>query len=130
MRLRSRARDLGLTDVEVARRLGLAQGRYSAYVNGSREPDLLLFVRICQVLGTTPDAILGLTAASPADNPAISELLATLRLLDDDALVLVTALVRTVAAHRAGGSAVVDAPKPAVIRRTRGGSKQERTTRG
>lgn len=67
-RLRTRARELGMTDVEVARRLGLAQARYSRYVNGEREPDLRTFVRICQVLSTTPDAILGV--GRPAENAA------------------------------------------------------------
>lgn len=58
-RLRARARALGLTDAEVARRLGLAQGRYANYVNGNREPDLATFARICRALATTPDEILG-----------------------------------------------------------------------
>lgn len=58
-RLRLRAKELGLSDSEVARRLGLSQARYSNYVNGNREPDNATLVRICRVLDTTPDAILG-----------------------------------------------------------------------
>ena len=58
-RLLARARALGLTDAEVARRLGLAQSRYANYVNGNREPDLATFARICRALATTPDEILG-----------------------------------------------------------------------
>ena len=58
-KLQARARELGLTDVEVARRLGLAQGRYSNYVNGNREPDVATFVRICRELAVTPNEVLG-----------------------------------------------------------------------
>ena len=100
-RLRARARELGLTDVEVARRLGLAQGRYSAYVNGLREPNLSLFVRICQVLGTTPDVVLGVAVTSTVAEPGISELLPILRRLDGDGLQLMAALATAVAHHRA-----------------------------
>ena len=99
-RLKQRARDLGLTDVDVARRLGLAQGRYSAYTNEAREPDLKLFVRICAALGTTPDVILGVSPSTEPEGAAFSEVLASLRQLDNDGLVLVSALIRTVTAHR------------------------------
>ena len=58
-RLQARARELGLTDSEVARRLGLAQGRYSNYVNGVREPDMATFIRICRELASTPNEMLG-----------------------------------------------------------------------
>ena len=58
-RLRARAQELGLSDAEVARRLGLAQSRYSNYVNGTREPDFGTFVRICIELNVTPNSILG-----------------------------------------------------------------------
>ena len=39
-RLRARAKELGLTDSEVARRTGLTQRRNSNYVNETVEPDL------------------------------------------------------------------------------------------
>ena len=58
-RLRERARALGLTDSEVARRVGLTQRRYSSYVNMSREPNFADLLRICAGLGTTPDYVLG-----------------------------------------------------------------------
>ena len=99
-RLRQRARELGLADVDVARKLGLAQGRYSAYVNGAREPDLKLFVRICAALGTTPDVILGVSQSASPQDAAMSEVLASLRQLDSEGLVLASALIRTVAAHQ------------------------------
>ena len=57
-KLRQRARELGLSDAEVARRAGLATTRYGHYVSDYREPDLATFSRICGVLGTTPNDLL------------------------------------------------------------------------
>lgn len=58
-RLRSRAQELGWSDAEVARRIGIPQRRYSTYVNMTREPNFADLMRICAVLGTTPDHVLG-----------------------------------------------------------------------
>ena len=57
-RLRARARELGLSDTEVARRLDISQPRYANYVNDTNEPDLATLVRICRALGITPDEAL------------------------------------------------------------------------
>lgn len=57
-RLRSRAVELGLSDAEVARRAGLTTTRYGHYVTDTREPDLATLVRICRVLGISPDELL------------------------------------------------------------------------
>ena len=56
--LRERARTLGLSDSEIARRLGLSQARYHNYVSDTAEPDLGTLVRICRALGTSPDEVL------------------------------------------------------------------------
>ena len=58
-RIKARARELGLADAAVARALDLPQRRYSAYANETREPDFATLLRICRVLRTTPDAVLG-----------------------------------------------------------------------
>ncbi len=58
-RMRRRARELGWSDAEVARRLGMAQTRYASYVTDRHEPDLATFARICSVLGTSSDNLLG-----------------------------------------------------------------------
>lgn len=58
-RLRARAEELQLTDAEVARRLGLAQSRYAHYVSGTRSPDYQTLARICRILVTSPDYLLG-----------------------------------------------------------------------
>jgi transcriptional regulator with XRE-family HTH domain len=64
-RLRARAKDLGLSDSEVARRAGLEATRYGHYVGGRRKPDYVTLGRICEVLGVTPNDILGTTEGQP-----------------------------------------------------------------
>jgi transcriptional regulator with XRE-family HTH domain len=58
-RLRLRAKELGFSNAEVARRAGLSERRYGFYVTGDREPDLSTLLRICKVLATTPNLLLG-----------------------------------------------------------------------
>ena len=58
-KLRETAQSLGLADAEVARRAGLTERRYGHYVTGAREPDLATLSRICEVLGVTPNDLLG-----------------------------------------------------------------------
>ncbi len=65
-RLVARAKELQLSNAEVARRLGLADSRYAHYVSGSREPDFATFIRICDVLSTTPNDVLGFPGAPSA----------------------------------------------------------------
>ena len=69
MRLRARARELELSDAEVARRLGLSPSRYANYVQGIREPDYATFRRICTVLRTTPNWLLGYDAPAAEADP-------------------------------------------------------------
>ncbi len=58
-RLRARARELGLSDAEVARRAGLGQTRYAGYVTDRHEPDFATLRRICTVLGISASDLLG-----------------------------------------------------------------------
>ena len=53
---------LGLTDSAVAARLDMSQQRYANYVRDSTEPDFRTLTRICEVLMTTPDHVLGVSA--------------------------------------------------------------------
>lgn len=64
-RLRERARELGLSDAEVARRAGLSERRYGHYAAGAREPDLGTLLRICETLAVTPNDLLLPRAATP-----------------------------------------------------------------
>ena len=58
-RLRERARHLGISNAEAARRVGLDERRYAHYASGRREPDLATLVRKRE-LGDT--SIFSLTA--------------------------------------------------------------------
>lgn len=57
-KLQRRARELGLSDAEVARRVGLGQSRYANYLAGTREPDFGTLAKICRVLNLTPNILL------------------------------------------------------------------------
>ena len=105
LRLKQRARALGLTDADVARGLGLSQGRYSAYCNEGREPDLALLVRICGFLGTTPDVILGVTEVEPGREQLLADAIGYLRQLDDASLEKIRAALKAVVTEVEGGAA-------------------------
>lgn len=57
--LKARAKKLGMADAEVARRAGVAERTYANYTTGKRSPDFKTFVRICEVLNSTPNELLG-----------------------------------------------------------------------
>lgn len=73
-RLQERAKQLGISNAEAARRVGLEERRYAHYASGRREPDLATLVRVAEALGTTPNWLLGIPADTTAD-PKISSLL-------------------------------------------------------
>ena len=100
-RLKERARELGLTDTAVARALDLPQRRYSAYVNETREPDFATLARICRVLRTTPDAVLGFGPheAVSAGDAVTARLEAALRSLGETDRTRALAVVEVLAEH-------------------------------
>ena len=100
-RIKERARELGMTDSAVARALGIAQRRYSAYANESREPDFLTLVRICRVLQTTPDAVLGFEQHGILDGgeAVTARLIATLSVMTPAEQLRTAAVVEALAAH-------------------------------
>jgi transcriptional regulator with XRE-family HTH domain len=61
-RLRERAKQLGISNSEAARRIGLDERRYAHYVSGRREPNLMILKRISEALDTTPNWLLGITS--------------------------------------------------------------------
>lgn len=74
-RLRERAKQLGISNAEAARRIGLDERRYAHYASGRREPDLATLVNIAEILGTNPNWLLGI--AEKADKePKKAELVA------------------------------------------------------
>ncbi|EKF59799.1 helix-turn-helix domain-containing protein [Agrobacterium albertimagni AOL15] len=67
-KLRERARQLGISNAEAARRSGLDERRFGHYVSGRREPDLATLLRIAEALGTTPNWLLGVPTAHAPDS--------------------------------------------------------------
>jgi transcriptional regulator with XRE-family HTH domain len=61
-RLRERAKQLGISNSEAARRIGLDERRYVHDVSGRREPNLMILKRISEGLDTTPNWLLGITS--------------------------------------------------------------------
>src|ERR1700736_6507072 len=74
-RIRERARELGLSDAEVARRAGLSERRYGYYATGEREPNLATLIRICEVLAASPNDLL-LSEGKPPQQSSRDRLLA------------------------------------------------------
>ena len=63
---------LGLSDRAVATRLDMSQQRYANYVRDTTEPDFQTLRRICEVLLTTPDHVLGFSGeAEMADEASV-----------------------------------------------------------
>lgn len=62
--LRKRAEELGISNAEAARRVGLSERRYGNYVSGRREPDLATLVRIAAVLETSPNRLLSFAGSN------------------------------------------------------------------
>ena len=113
-RLRARAKELGLTDSEVARRSGLSQRRYSNYVNDTVEPDLGTLARIVRTLGVTADQALGLANPASGEMEAVrARMAAATELLDGAALRMAAAMMdAAVQATNAEDPKPVPAPGP------------------
>ncbi|MGE3279923.1 MAG: helix-turn-helix domain-containing protein [Alphaproteobacteria bacterium] len=72
--LRRRGDELGLSQAEVARQVGISPERYGQYVRDEREPDFDTLDEICRVLKTTPDALLGYAADTASYGPRVREI--------------------------------------------------------
>lgn len=66
-RLRERARQLGISNAEAARRAGLDERRYAHYASGRRQPNLQTLLTISNSLGTTPNWLLGVVSNDEKD---------------------------------------------------------------
>ncbi|NPU64727.1 helix-turn-helix transcriptional regulator [Bradyrhizobium sp. 83012] len=102
-KLRLRAKELGFSNAEVARRAGLSERRYGFYVTGDREPDLSTLLRICKVLTTTPNALLGISedGKEGANRTALTERLRLAgRALSENDLQILTVQAEALVLHR------------------------------
>lgn len=60
-RLRSLRQSKGLTQRQLADRLGISASAVGMYEQGRREPDNMLLSELCRVLDTTTDYLIGFT---------------------------------------------------------------------
>src|SRR4051812_24501817 len=61
--LRSKASQMGLSNVELARRSDIPERSISHYMNDRNEPDLGSLVRLSQALGCSPNDLLNFNAS-------------------------------------------------------------------
>lgn len=61
-RLRTMRERQGLSQSELGKRAGLSPAAISQLENGERRPNFSTLVNLSQALGTTPDALLGVTS--------------------------------------------------------------------
>lgn len=109
-KLKERARDLGLSDAEVARRAGLSEPRYGHYVAGTRRPDYGTLLRLCDVLGTSPNELLGFSATdgnkpNSQRDRLLERLAVHARALSEADLALAVDIVKLMADRRPDGEA-------------------------
>lgn len=73
--LKKRAKELDLTDAEIARRTGLPVRRYGHYATGYREPNLDTLLVICEALDISPGDLLGWQEGGKGkkDSPSTSQ---------------------------------------------------------
>ena len=101
--LRARGRQLELSDAAIARRLGISQSRYTNYVNGHREPDFAMLARICRVLHTTPNELLGfhVSSASPQESARhLQRIAAAAQALSPESLRMAAVVMDAIVTHQ------------------------------
>ncbi|MBB3463058.1 helix-turn-helix domain-containing protein [Rhizobium sp. BK377] len=102
--LKRRAEQLGISNAEVARRVGLTERRYGNYISGRREPDLATLVKISSVLVTPLDELLSSNlekSQKSAKRKLQDRILSAAQALDEDDLKRLAIMVDALAASRA-----------------------------
>ncbi len=99
--LRKRAEELGISNAEAARRIGLSERRYGNYVSGRREPDLATLVRIAAVLETSPNRLLSFGQEEAAPAGPKQRIVSATNILPDRDLETLAVMVEALASQRA-----------------------------
>ena len=60
----------GMSQADLADRLGVARSTYSLYESGKREPGILKIKALADILGVSGDMLLGVPSADPVPEPA------------------------------------------------------------
>jgi transcriptional regulator with XRE-family HTH domain len=100
--LKRRAEQLGISNAEVARRVGLIERRYGNYISGTRQPDRSL-VKISSVLKTSLDELLSNEVNKPAKSTKrnLQERIASaVEVLNEDDLARIAIMLDALAAAR------------------------------
>jgi transcriptional regulator with XRE-family HTH domain len=93
---------LGLTQEEVARKVGLAQSVYGRIERGGMMPSVPTLRKLCLALETSPETLLslgkpqGAPAAEPGEHPELSRIIHLLREWPPEQLLLVRKLLEVV----------------------------------
>lgn len=75
-RIRQRLDEIGMSQADLARIMGMSTPRIGNYVHGRRPPDIATLARLARVLQTSADWLIGLSEAQPAEaKPVILRLL-------------------------------------------------------
>jgi len=69
-RIAQRREELGLTQVQVSKALGIAQQRYASYEVGSRRVQVSMIPALSRALMTDAESLLGITATPSKRGPA------------------------------------------------------------
>ncbi len=59
-RLKASLKSCGLSQVDLAKKIGMSQGVVNNYCTGKREPTLDVLILICKALDETADYLLGI----------------------------------------------------------------------
>lgn len=70
-RLKEARKAAGLTQIDVAKEIGLSQGQYSAWENGRAKIDAHSMSRLASMFGVTVDYLLGNESVQASSNPVI-----------------------------------------------------------
>ncbi|MEW5926993.1 MAG: helix-turn-helix transcriptional regulator [Gemmatimonadota bacterium] len=82
-RLRKTRERQGLNQSDIARRSGLTPAAISQLEGGQREPNFSTLVRLATALGTTPNDLMGIGSAEPAD-PSVQALFREVKKLEPE----------------------------------------------
>jgi transcriptional regulator with XRE-family HTH domain len=64
-RVKARRKELGLTQVQMAERLGISRPAYTEIESGRREPGLNQILRVASALKTTPQCLMPVPVEQP-----------------------------------------------------------------
>lgn len=114
--LKARTQAMGLSQVELARRLDLDPRRVGHYMTGLREPDLATLGRLARALDASSDALIGNSkVASETDNfdRLRSQIAAVCLAMDDQQLETILVLAKAILERKRAPSSGKEKPRPA-----------------